>query len=353
MPFRKKDSPFWQYDRTITVGGERYRIRGSTGERNKSAAREVEEAEVRAARIRLMHGDTSRQLTLDEAIGTYCANVAMHQPSWRTTKYQAKILLSCLRKKTALATIDNQTLTAHITRRRATVSNATVNRELQLLRRVITYADRNLNARVPAIDWRALHLSEPKGRVREMTAEEEVRLFQHLREDMKPLVRFCLATGCRVGSAIALEWRDVDFSNRMIVFRTMKGGEHHAVPMTDALLVLLANQPHVTAIPQVFTYLFRNNKRGKRRPFTQSGWNKPWKKALANAGIPDFRFHDLRHTALSRITRTNGIVAAQALAGHADISTTARYAHVQMDDLRKAMETAESSHTEPTRKISK
>jgi integrase len=346
MPFRKAGSPYWQYDRTITVAGQRYRLRGSTGARSKPEAREVEEAEVRAARARILHGPAKVVLTLDQAIGTYCANVARHQPSWRTTRSQAKILRAGLGKATPLPDITAATLTEHIARRRAVVSNATVNREIQLLRRVLAYAGKNLAAAVPDIDWRALALREPHERSRELTATEQARLFRHLRTDFHPLVRFCLIAGCRVGNAVRLEWRDVDFQARVIVLREMKGDEHHAIPMTAQLLVLLANQPRVEGIDRVFTYAFRGGR--KRRPFTIAGWKKPWWAALTAAGIPDFRFHDTRHTALSRITRAKGLKAAQKLAGHASITSTARYAHCEMDELREAMEMAEFTHSTPT-----
>ena len=70
--------------------------------------------------------------------------------------------------------------------------------------------------------------------------------------------------------------------------------------------------------------------------------------ALEAAGIPDFRFHDNRHTALSRMTRVKGLKAAQRLAGHASIASTARYAHCEHDELREAMERVEATHTGPT-----
>ena len=352
MPFKKKGSPYWQYDRTFSIKGERYRIRGSTGESSKTLARAVEDAEVNAARQRALHGDTKPTISLDEAIGTYFANVAMHQPSSKTTQYQSNSLLNGLRKRTTLSSIDNGMLTTYIAKRRTTVANATVNREIQLLHRVVNYAESNLGRQAPDIDWKSHILPEPKGRVRELTTDEEKRLFMHLRPDLHELVRFCLITGCRVGTAINLEWRDIDFQRRVIVFRMMKGGEHHAIPITTKLLTLLANQPRADHLDRVFTYEFRGNAK-RRRAFTKSGWSKPWKDALTAAGISNFRFHDLRHTALSRITRTNGIAAAQKLAGHADISTTSRYAHVQMDDLLNAMENSEVTHSGPTLKRAK
>jgi len=115
-----------------------------------------------------------------------------------------------------------------------------------------------------------------------------------------------------------------------VVFRNMKGGEHHSIPMTERLRNLIANQPRLLHIKNVFTYKYRGLAR-KRRAYTPKGWTKPWQAALRAADIEDFKFHDLRHTAASRATRAVGIEAAQKLLGHKDISTTQRYAHVNMD----------------------
>ena len=54
----------------------------------------------------------------------------------------------------------------------------------------------------------------------------------------------------------------------------------------------------------------------------------PLVKRRALAGIKGLRFHDLRHTAATRmIENTGNIVAVSKILGHADIKTTMRYAH--------------------------
>lgn len=150
------------------------------------------------------------------------------------------------------------------------MANATVNREIQLLRRVFNYTKRNLKMAVADVDWDAHILKEPKGRVRELTVAEEARLFKHLPADLHDLVEFCLISGCRAGSAIKLEWRDIDLEQHIVVFRNMKGGEHHTIPMTERLHNLLADQPRLLHINRVFTYEYRGLAR-KRRAFTASG----------------------------------------------------------------------------------
>ena len=63
---------------------------------------------------------------------------------------------------------------------------------------------------------------------------------------------------------------------------------------------------------------------------------------LKAAGIENFRFHDLRHTAL---TRLGNIETAFELAGHSDIRTTKRYFHTAEERVREAMIAAESRNS--------
>ena len=201
-------------------------------------------------------------------------------------------------------------------------------------------------------DWRELMLREPAGRTRELKPDEEARLFRHLRADMVPLVRFCLMTGVRKMNAIGLTWSNVGFEYREMTFRTKSkrpGGDHHVVPITQAILVLLAGERGHHLI-YVFTYKCQRShgkrRKGERYPFSESGWTRHWRAALKAAGIEDFRFHDTRHMAATRTLRaSNNLKVVQELLGHADITTTARYAHATNDDVRQAMERAESRNS--------
>jgi len=87
----------------------------------------------------------------------------------------------------------------------------------------------------------------------------------------------------------------------------------------------------------------QKRRKGQRYPISKDGWRKVWKAALDEAGIEDFRFHDLRHTRGTRILRRTGnLAAAQKALGHKHIRTTLRYAHAFDDDVRNALKASES-----------
>ena len=58
-------------------------------------------------------------------------------------------------------------------------------------------------------------------------------------------------------------------------------------------------------------------------------FTKPWKKALEDAEIKDFRFHDLRHTCASYLAQSGAsLLEISFVLGHKQISVTQRYAHL-------------------------
>ena len=240
------------------------RLRGSTGTTERAAALRIEGRR----RIEVAEGRHRRpEMSLNEAAERYFQEIARHQPSAATTDYQLENLVKDLGPGTRLSEIDDAgALATYIARRRARVSDSSVNREIQLLRRVMRRAERVWKVAVDMPVWTDHMLVEPAGRIRELTADEEAALFQSLRPDFHPLVMFCLITGARRSEALTLTWRQVDMGAGVIVLRAKSrrpGGEPHVIPMTGELRALLQGETGHNPV-RVFTYVCKRS-RGKRR----------------------------------------------------------------------------------------
>lgn len=338
--YKSKNSPFWQYDfRTQGV-----RFHGSTGQTSKRAAERVESRKREEAAL----GATKPAITLNDGFGRYWEQVAKTQASAATTDYQLANLIAGLGGATAFRDVNQGDLHDYTLRRRAKVSDSSVNRETQLYRRAWKFLDKQRRFDLgDEPDWKSLLFREPKERVRSLSDAEEARLFDALRPDLRPFAAFAIATGARMQAVIRLRWADVDFSARNATVQ-MKGGGTHSIPLTPSVIALIADQPRIG--PYVFTYVCQksreNRRKGERYPLSLTGWRRAWAAALAAAGVEDFRFHDLRHTAATRLLRDTGnLKQVQQLLGHTDISTTARYAHVSKDDLRDALSDMESRNS--------
>lgn len=327
---RRKGSSFWWY--SITVGGRRFR--GSTKETSREAAKLVE-ATVRA---RLAAGDfgPALRLTMSEAFGRYWLEHAHALPSAYTLDYQAQNLIAGLGKETFLDRLTPDDIATYVARRRAVVSDASVNRELTLLRAAMNMARKRWGVRVADIDWKAQRLVESEGRTRYLRPEEADRLIAHAAPHLKAPIKFSLLTGVRLSNCIGLDWSQVDLEGREITFRVKSrrpGGKVHVVPISDECRALLSTLGPKEAGP-VFTY--RHGKRLLPRPV--KSWRKAFRRACERAKISDFRWHDLRHTAASwMVAKGIPLDVVKDVLGHASIETTMRYAHREDTDRRKAM----------------
>lgn len=316
------------------------RFHGSTGCKGKREAERFEAAE----RLNAESGKKSRPpITLDEACGLYADKVA-DKPSWPTTRYMLAALIEGLGSSIYLSEIGQAELRTFFSSRQRGRSNATVNREVENCRAMWRHAQKNRYDVGEMPDWGVLRLAVPNKDPRELSSDEEPGLLYNMRDDLRDAVQFALLTGWRRGEVLGLRWADIDFRTRTA--RTqIKGGDTVKRPLTQDMMVLIANQPK--AGPFVFTYLCQKSRqkrrKGERYPLTATALRGAWAKAKALSGIEDFRFHDLRHTRGTRILRATGnLAAAKEALKHKNIKTTLRYAHAADDDVREALAASES-----------
>lgn len=364
--YKPKASPYYHFD--YQYRGVRYH--GSTNCKSKRDAERFE----RDHRTEVATGKKGKpSVTLDEGIGIYWDAKGKFDRNAKVTEYQLGNVLRLIGPKTLLQDIGDIEVARMVALRRIepsfpnrrikrgevrpAVSAATVNREMELLRRAHRFLAKKYKIADDPIEWGSHLLKEPKERVREASPEEEAALFAVLTErypDMADLVEFALLSGARRTAVVKLLWSKVDQRRGTASVHT-KGDVWHEFPLTDRMKEIIANRPRVG--PFVFTYVCERPAparadrprriKGERYPFSKEGWNRKWYRALDEAGITDFRFHDLRHTAASRITRASNLKVTQKLLGHTRIETTARYAHVGDDDIRRAMDAVQQSRNSP------
>ncbi|MDP0929039.1 site-specific integrase [Paracoccus onubensis] len=351
MPYRSKNSRFWHYD--FQIRGRRFH--GSCGTDDYEEAKAVEAAERVKARG---SSDITKKFTISQAIGTYWADVCQHQSSARTALSQGAMILSVIDPELRIENMTNAEIMKFVAKRRAVVSNATVNRQLQFLGRALRHMHRVHGAIVPDLDLKRAETAEPEERVRELSPDEQKRLFKHLRTDLHPLVQFALMTGARLSTICELRWRDIDHDNRRMTFR-LKFAKTMRFPLSREIAALLSTLPK-SKLPEdrrfVFTYEDQRSKDRHRRKITASGGGlmEDFRDALELAEIEDFRFHDLRHTFATRMLRETGnLKLVSRLIGHSKVETTARYAHVLDDDMANALEGFSSFRNGKSRTISR
>jgi integrase len=352
--YKPAKSPFYAYDFQIS----QLRFTGSTGSASKRDAETFEKQRKIEARIEVaaLTAQENAPLNFATAAARYYLQVGQHLRGDGPSNCQWSInwLENEIGSTARLATIDDALVAKLVGIRRGEgVKPATVNRSAtEPLRKILNRARDTWGQRVMKIDWKRHLLSEPKERVREMSHSEEKSLFQELRADYQPVVRFAMQSGCRLCEIVpgkefpGLRWKDVDWSGRKITVLG-KGRVLGTIPISPGIRELLFPLQGNNA-EFVFTYVAQrrgpDRVAGTHYPMTREGLKTEWRRAKLDAKLLDYRFHDNRHTAATGILRATGnLKAVQKLLRHSDVSTTAKYAHALIDDVRDAMEAGEKS----------
>ena len=168
--------------------------------------------------------------------------------------------------------------------------------------------------------------------VRYLKEDEEKRLFKALPDYLKGIVIVALNTGLRKSNILELKWEQVNFDFKFIEILENKGNKHIMLPLNDTLYNFFIKTPEVERIG----YIFINPETGS--PYKDI--KKAWQTALKQAGIENFRFHDLRHTVGTRLAKENVPVnVIKEILAHSDVKTTMRYVHctqgAKLDALNK------------------
>ena len=139
-------------------------------------------------------------------------------------------------------------------------------------------------------------------------------------------IRLLLLTGCRKGEILNLRWDEVDLDARELRLPDSKTGPKTVVLSPEAASVL-SGIPRVEGSPHVIP--------GKVPGKPLSDLTRPWGVVRARAGLEDVRVHDLRHSYASRaLALGESLPMIGRLLGHANVETTARYAHLSQDSVR-------------------
>ena len=177
---------------------------------------------------------------------------------------------------------------------------------------------------------------EPRGRVRYLSEEERERILKECKASRNPhlytVVVLALATGARKMELISLRWSDVDLKRGLLTFHETKNGERRSVPLVGYALDVLTQHAKVRRLD---TWLvFPKPTGGKFLRFREAFDN-----AVERAGIADFRFHDLRHSAASYLAMNGASLMEIAdILGHKTLSMVKRYAHLSEAHTRNVVQ---------------
>jgi integrase len=233
-----------------------------------------------------------------------------------------------------LRNITKRRIEEYITFRSRKCSPATVRKEVGVLKHLLNWATEG--GLVPVnVAARISMPKPPAGRVRYLQPTELKAILDHCPPWIKPIVLLAVSTGMRRGEILALRWMDVDLMNRQINLPQTKNGKGRIVFLNSNALDVFRSLPldkETVANEPVFAV-----------DVTPEELSMCFIRACRSAGVPDFHFHDLRHTHATWL-RQSGVqldeIARQL--GHSDLRMTQRYAHLSESQAREAISRLDS-----------
>jgi len=151
-------------------------------------------------------------------------------------------------------------------------------------------------------------------------------------------IRLLLHTGARTSEILSLRWRDIDAARKVISLERHKGDDKRRkdVYLSDEAISIIADLPQIAGTPFVFP---AESKSGHLTTL-----QKAWDDVIEEAGVVRYRRHDLRHSFVSTaIANGVSLYVAGKLVGHQQATTTQRYAHLEHDVGRAALEKVASA----------
>ena len=128
-----------------------------------------------------------------------------------------------------------------------------------------------------------------------------------------------------------IQQENLDLEKGFVTFSKTKTGITRTVPIRGEALELLRTKIYRNDTPLIFP--------SKKNSSVAFDFRAPFEAAVKRAGIEDFRWHDLRHSAASYLIRAGiNLRIVGEILGHKNISMTMRYSHLAPDHLTDAVE---------------
>jgi len=264
---------------------------------------------------------------------TYIRDIKNNR-SWKLAEYYLSTLKQFFFDK-KLSQITVNDIDEYKLKRLKEVKPASVNRELACLSHLFNYAKRQKRyfGKNPVSLSGLLPENNQKERI--LTSHEEESLLNASPGTLRSIITTALCTGMRKNEILTLRWKNVDLNNNILTIEhtNSKSKRTRRIPINTVLKQLL-RELRLKSAGNDYIFLSSAGNRYKRHDSLK--WT--FSRACKIANISGLRFHDLRHTAATRMIENGvNIVVVSKILGHADLKTTMRYAHPD-DSIREAVE---------------
>ena len=341
-----KRGKLWHMD--VTMYGVRYREALDTTDRREASGLEKKRvSEIQAGKAASKSGREFGRMAFSKAAEVFLED-RKGRVALRTIQFEKERLkpLSVFFSEKSLLRVNADDINAYQrVRLSAGLSGKTINMDIGVLRLMMK------RAKCWSIVADDVKMFPKRSRIigRVLTLDQKAHLFQTAGSNPNWLVAYCAAvlavsTTCRSIELKNLRWCDVDlFSRSMRIRRSKTDAGHRTIPLNGdatAALARLWERAQLEGADASGHFVFPACEHGKIDPTRpQKSWRSAWRTLTKAAGILGFRFHDLRHQAITEMAEAGATDATiMAVAGHLDRAMMEHYSHVRMTAKRDALD---------------
>jgi integrase len=272
-----------------------------------------------------------RKLSFPDILNRYAKEVVPTKKGARRDGQSVRLFLGYQPFRCQLAELTPQLFARYRDHRLSKVKPSTVRRELAVLQSILNVAQREWGIAMQANPLTQIRKPPPgRSRIRRLSEAERHALEAALGATENPrtqaAIRFALATGLRRGELLRIRRGDLNLDARTLEIPETKTGYARLIPLSTAAIEAIADLVK-QAEPNELVF-----------GLTENALNLAWGRLRRRAGLADFRFHDLRHDAISRFfERGLTMPEVAAISGHRDPRMLFRYAHADIQRIARKL----------------
>ncbi len=293
----------------------------------QDAERWARSIEIEIDRGTFVNNDFAQKTLFKEILQKYLNKVAPNMRSADTQAIRVRKLMKHPIAEVNMAQLSPKHIADYRDERLKVIKPNTVIRELAVLSSIINHARREWGLNIANPVTMIKKPFSTKGRDRILNDEELGRLFIELEKISpwyKPLVEFALETAMRRGEIMSLLWVNINFEKSVAFLPLTKNGDSRYVPLSLKAIRILKSLPR--------------DIEGRVFPLNKGTVSILFLRALRRAKVENFHFHDLRHTAITRLASIfSNPMEIAAISGHKSLSMLKRYTHLKAEDLVKKL----------------
>jgi integrase len=269
----------------------------------------------------------AEKTTLKDLLGRYANEVTPAKRGAASERARINSIVRCPIAHRTLARLTSSDVAIYRDERLKCVGSATVVRELSTICHAIDVASREWGLWIARNPVKLVRRpSVPRGRTRRLKEGEEQRLLECCERGrtplLKPIIILAIETAMRRGELLQLRWEHVDLKLSVAHLPLTKNGDSRDVPLSRRAVQTL-QELRAEGIEQ--DCVFHTTGSALRHAFEH---------LRLRAGMSDFRFHDLRHEAISRFfERGLNVAEVAAISGHRRVGMLQRYVHLRATEL--------------------